>query len=136
MFASLHVQDVATLIGATAAAYGVVRGMPILANRVRLARERDGAIELAREARDAAEAYRISSDGWQSAVERLREQIKELTDEVHTLRAQLAAAVLYITEVQTYMRSGGAVPKLPDALWQSFSALANSEKEGQHDGGD
>lgn len=119
----LTVQDVAALVGAGSACYGVVRGMPLLADRAKLVRERNGAIDMAREARDAAEAYRISSDGWQSAVERLREQVGELTSEVHTLRHQLAQAVVYITQVQQSARNGEPIPEMPHDLRAAFAEV-------------
>lgn len=123
------VQDLSATIAALSAAYGVFRGMPLLADRLKLIRERDGAQESSREAREAAEAYRLSSEGWQSAVDRLRDQVSDLTVEVHTLRSQLAAAILYITEVQAYQRGGnvGLPPKLPTALYAALAALSREE---------
>lgn len=123
------IQDLSAALAALSAAYGVIKGLPLLADRVRLMRDRESAMTNEREARDAAEAYRLSSEGWQSAVDRLREQVSDLTIEVHTLRSQLAAAILYITELQAFQRGGnvGAPPKLPEAL---YTALATLSKEG------
>lgn len=100
------IQSIAELIGACTALYGVVKALPILRDRLTLMREREAALMQAREARAAADAYRLSSEGWQSAVE-------QLTEEVRSVKGQLASAVIYIGQLIVHVRDGGTETDLP-----------------------
>lgn len=102
------IQSLAALIGAFTALYGVIKALPILRDRVQLMRERDAAIMREREAVAAAEAFRLSSEGWQAAVDQLRE-------EVHSTKELLGSAIAYIARV-IHSRDSGELPPMPDDL--------------------
>ena len=123
-----HLQILAEVVIAATGVWATVKGLPLLANRLRLIQRNSDLegqnTELRRAAetyRQAAEAYQLSSEGWQSAVEQLGDEIRKLTSEqsetrqeVHRLRTQLASAILYIADLHTYSRVGGAhVPPMP-----------------------
>ena len=104
--------------------YGVIKSLPLLRDRVKLVRENSAVKELLHEARDAADAYQLSSEGWQSAVEQLGEQIRELTRRIEASNALLASAVLYITDLHTYVKVGGStVPPIPEDLREAIEAV-------------
>lgn len=150
----LHVtiQDVAALIGGIGTFYASVRGIPMLANflkkQVRLMRERDLAIEerdaaIANERRatNAAQSFDLAAKGWRTALEAigdevsaLREEVHESRDEVHASREDLrktrellAAAIRYITDLHTFLRLGGIVPQMPDALRAEIDAILKNK---------
>ncbi len=121
---------VAELVAALTAMYGVIRGIPVFRDRVHLAHEaaialseRDSALQREREARAAADAYRLSSEGWKAAVE-------QMCDEMRSMKRQFASAIVYIGSVIGHVRSGGGESGLPPIPAELEEALQESLRQG------
>lgn len=142
------VGDVGALLGGIAALYAAIRGIPILANRIVLVRrveqaEANAAAAMANEriATDAAKAFRLASHGWQSAVEQIglevsalrqeitesRAEVQASRDELKKARELLAEAIIYITNIHTFMRLGGAPPEMSSHLREELAAILDNQ---------
>lgn len=137
-------------IGAVSVVYATARGVHIFKGHLELSRRaldaearEHAAILREQEARDAAQAFRLSSDGWQSAVEMLGTQVLELKNEIAHARAdvalareqirliktELGSAVLYISDLIVHIRSGGKPETLPPIPADLQEAVTQSLRE-------
>jgi len=114
-------------IGALAILYGVIRGTKYLKSNVALARQLIQTEQREKEAREAAEGFRLAADGWKAAVDQLSAQVVELRVEVKEQRVELGAAILYISDLIVHIKGGGKHDNLPpiptilqDAVSQGF----------------
>ncbi len=140
----MHVtlQDIAALMGGSAALYGVLRGLPIMADRLKLIRERDEALDRARVAEEAATAFESAARGWKLAVEQVgeevaslrselaasREEVHQSREEVRKARELLAQAIVYITSLHTFMRVGTNLPQMPPELRAEIDAILENRE--------
>lgn len=142
-------QDIGALFGGVGMLYGSIRGIPLLtafADRVRVARERDLALERASQAEDAAKAFELAAKGWREALDQNTAEISELRSEVHRssvqlsetmeelhrVKALLAQSIIYITGWHTFMRLGGTPPEMPAELKSEIDAIQNRENPPIH----
>ncbi len=149
------VQDIGALMGGAGTLYAAVKGMPMLSNflknQVRLvhernamAVERDAAVENAKRATDAADAFELAAKGWRAAIDSIgaevlalraeieasrrdvqasREELHESREELRRTRELLAEAIIYITNIHTFMRLGGAPPEMSVNLRSELTAI-------------
>lgn len=112
-------QNVSTGVGAMTFLYGIVRMSLAAWDRGKLLARVSAAQQETREIRAAAEAYRLSSEGWKSAFE-------QITAEIGEIKLKLASAVIYIGALVTHVREGGtesALPAIPLELQEDVTAV-------------
>lgn len=139
------ISALAELATACVIVWGVVKTAPHFRGTVKLAGQLRATEEREHEARDAANAFRLSSEGWQAAVESISEQVFELRDEQNALRAEIASsraevqmareqirimksdqavALRYIVDLVIHIESGGggeSRPPFPISLQESLN---------------
>lgn len=132
---------VASSLGSSAVAIlGYIKMSPWFRSQARLVRDLAEAQSLRRRAEDAANGYKLSSEGWQSAVERLGNEIRELkianqdtitklTQEVHDLNTKFTSSVLYIRELLFYVKFGGKEPPMPDDIRDAIEEAFRGEHD-------
>lgn len=136
-------QDIGSIMGGAGALYAAIRGIPLLANQVKLAQRAANAEERAQQSEEAALAYQQAADGWKSVAEQtkaevagLRKDVASALEEAHRTqddlrktRELLAQAVLYITGLHTWMRLGGGTPppQIPTDLRAEIDAILENK---------
>jgi chromosome segregation ATPase len=136
------ISEVAT---AAVIVWGILKAVPHFRGSGKLSRQLHASEEREREAKDAAGAFRLSSDGWQTAVEAISEQVLELRSEQSSLRSEIASsraevqlareqirimksdqaiALRYIIDLVIHIESGGRPetrPPFPASLQESLN---------------
>lgn len=139
----IHVtlSDLGALMGGASAVYCSIRGIPLLADRVRILRERDMAIESAAQSKEAAESYQRATEAYKTELSQVkdelgglreemaaaREEARQTQDDLRKTRELLAQSVVYITNLHTFMRLGGNMPQMPTELRNEIDAILEAK---------
>lgn len=151
---ALTVQDIAAIIMAGGVLYGVIRQVPKLLDNAHTMRELNYALEESRTNKAAAQANERAAKAWESnynalvekydallanyrslesLLEEVSSRLKTAQDELQqarsqltTTQAELAAAVMYLADLISHLKSGGKatnIPQVPEAVSKIINSL-------------